>query len=53
MPMLVLPRSARADNRARRWLGVFQHRVIVYRLNEDQRRGGQALADFMRHAAGG
>src|SRR6266567_8378399 len=42
-----------AEHRALRWLGLWRHRVIVYRLDGDQRRGGQALADFMRRAARG
>ena len=41
------------EHRALRWLGLFPHRVIVYRMNPDQLQAGQALAEFMRRSAGG
>jgi len=52
-PSLEAAEQLAKEHRAHRWLGLWRHRVIVYRLDEDQRRGGQALADFMRRAAGG
>src|SRR5262249_4865669 len=42
-----------AEHRALRWLGVWHHRVIVYRLDGSQLEAGQALADFCDARPGG
>src|ERR1043166_1342312 len=52
-PSLEAAEKLAAEHGALRWLGLWRHRVIVYRLDEDQRRGGQALADIMRRAGRG
>lgn len=42
-----------AEPRARRWLGLWHHRVIVDRLDEGQLAAGRAFADLMRRLASG
>ncbi|HXH20490.1 MAG TPA: hypothetical protein VNN10_00560 [Dehalococcoidia bacterium] len=36
------------EHRAQKVLGIWRHRVVVYRLDERQRRDARAFAEFMR-----
>ena len=40
-------------HRSRKWLGVWPHNVVTYRLDKEQLEAGKRLAEYMRRLSAG